>query len=142
MTTVKLAGKEYVLKPLPIRRAREVRQRLTGPVMQAIQAIRSSSTISLTDAEGIGSVMDALRLVLLDSIDLCLEILFEYSSELAMDRERIETEAIDEEALTAFLEVIKLLFPFGILVKSLSGLAGLATSMSSASASGTAGRTI
>lgn len=127
-TTVTLAGQEYTIKPLPIRKAREVRAKITGPVEKAIQAIRGIPQVELNDMQAISELLDAAKLILADSLDLCLDILFEFSPEMAADRERIETLAYDEEALTAFVEVVKMLYPFGGLVKSLTGLANRATS--------------
>ena len=128
IVTVTLAGKEYPLHPLPIRKARAVRERISGPVEKAIQAIRGIPQVELNDMQAISELLDAAKLILADSLDLCLEIMFEFSPELAADRERIETEAFDDEALTAFVEVVKMLYPFGGLVKSLTGLASRATS--------------
>ena len=48
-----------------------------------------------------------------EAVDLMREKLFEYSPELAADRERIETEGYDSEIMAAFIEVLKLAFPFG-----------------------------
>ena len=127
IVTVTLAGKEYQIQPLPIRKARAVRSRISGPVEKAIQAIRGIPQVELNDMQAISELLDAAKLILADSLDLCLEIMFEFSPELAADRERIESEAFDDEALTAFVEVVKLLYPFGGLLKQLNGLANLAT---------------
>jgi len=136
-----MAGREYELKPLPIRRAREVRQRFANPVGKVIGALKSAPKTDLSDVNAMGELLDAVKLALVDSIDTCLELVFDFSEEMRADRERIETEAYDEEALAALVEVLKLLYPFGGLLKRLTGLAALATSMSSVSASGDDGPT-
>ena len=128
--TVVLAEQAYILKPLPIRQARAIRAKISEPMGKAIAAIRNTPGAGLNDFQAIGELLETARMVLADSIDLCLEILFEFSPELAADRERIETLAYDDEALLAFVEVAKMLYPFGGLVKQLTGLAKAATSMS------------
>jgi hypothetical protein len=138
---VKLAGKEYELKPLPIRRAREVRQRFSVPVGQVIAALKSAPTTNLSDVNALGELLDAVKLVLMESMDLCLEALFDFSPALAADRERIENEGFDDEALNAFMEVVKMLYPFGGVLQSMNGLVQSATSMNLPLANGGAGRT-
>jgi len=143
---VKLAGREYEIKPLPIRPAREIRQRLTEPLIQVIEMLRNApAKTDLSDAQGIGELLGSVKTILVGSIDLCLDLLFSYSPELKADQEYIENNAYDDEALKAVLEVLKLLYPFGGLVKKLaglvSGLAALGTSTNSRSANGDAGQT-
>jgi hypothetical protein len=120
-TMVTLAGKQYELQPLPIRKAREIRTRFAEPLAGIIDALKAAPKVELNDLQGIGSLLDAAKIVLVGSIDLALEILFEYSPEIAADRPRIEDEAFDDEAITAFVEVVKQLYPFGGLINSLPG---------------------
>jgi hypothetical protein len=127
MGKVTLAGKDYELKPLPIRKAREVRAQFSAPLAKVIEALKTAPKIELSDMQGIGSLLDAARVVMVDSMDICLETLYAYSPEIAADKERIENEAYDEEALLAFVEVVKLLYPFGSLMSSLNGLGPPAT---------------
>lgn len=119
--TVILAGKEYTLEALPIRQAREFRKKFAAPLEGLISALQKTPTQDLTDLEAVGALLGIVKNVLIGSIDMALEILFAYSSEIATDREHIEAEAYDEEALGAFLEVIKLLYPFGRLASILPG---------------------
>jgi hypothetical protein len=137
---VRLAGKEYELKPLPIRKAREVRQRFIAPINELIEAIKRLPKIDLTDMQSIGMLVESVQSSLLNSTDICLEILLLFSPEMVEDRERIEDEGYEEEVIAAFVEALKMLYPFGGMLKSLSGLAALATSTSSASASGDGGQ--
>ena len=77
---------------------------------------------------------------LIGSMDLLLDLLFAYSPELAEDRERIEEEAYDEEALAAFTEVLKLAYPFGELLAMVNGRTASKTSPNSHSPSTASGR--
>jgi hypothetical protein len=119
---VRLGGREYEIATQPIRKAREFRSKLTAPFVAAIAAIETAPDIDLKDGQALGRLGIALKDVVLGSVDLVVELLFEYSPELAADRERIESTATDDEALTAFVEVIKLVYPFGRLKSFLSGL--------------------
>lgn len=73
------------------------------------------------------------------SVDRLAELVFAYSPELNADRETIEEEAYDSEIMAAFTAVLKLAYPFGSVVQTLSGLSALGqkgkpTSQSSSSA--------
>lgn len=120
--TVNLAGKEYELRALPIRQAREFRKKFTKPVEEMINVLGSASKTELSDVESMKGVVDAVKTILLGSIDLLVDLLFEYSAELNADRDTIEAQATDEEALAAFAEVFKLLYPFGSLAGKIPGL--------------------
>jgi hypothetical protein len=47
-------------------------------------------------------------------------LLYEYSPALCADKERIEAESYDSEIVQAFMEVLKLAFPFGSAVGKLT----------------------
>ncbi len=122
--TVRLANREYKVKPLPVRPSRAFRQRigeqisgLTDLVAEVLtptgEAASVSDLSSLT--EMIGGLGQAISQKVIGSTDLIADLLFEYSPELNTDRERIELEAYDEEIIAAFVEVLKLLYPFGSL---------------------------
>jgi len=124
--TVKLAGKDYQVQPLKVRQAKAFRQKigaqLSGLTDLIAGALRPSAGVTvagdLTEiAELIGTLGQTLSARLIGSTDLIADLLFEYSPELAADRERIEAEAYDEELLSVFLEVLKLLYPFGNLAQ-------------------------
>lgn len=120
--TVTLGERSYEIRPLPIRKAREIREKFTAPFEQAIAALDQVPQTDINDVQSLGKIALSLKDVLLGSVDLVLEILFAYSPELAADRERIEAEAYDDEAIAAFVEVVKMLYPFGGLANALSGL--------------------
>lgn len=114
--TVKLAGKEYQVDPLPRRAAKAFRQRITeqiGGVSQALRLADGAGGVELTNLGSIADIVDSVGGLLAGSIDLVADLLFDFSPELAADRERIETEGYDDEIIAAFLEVLKLLYPFG-----------------------------
>lgn len=118
---VTLAGRVYEVKPLPRLKARAFRQRLAdeiGEVASALTQAGSAGGTAITDLESIGELISTLGVTVAGSIDLVADLLFDYSPELAADRERIESEGYDDELVAAFLEVLKLLYPFGDLLKN------------------------
>jgi hypothetical protein len=119
---VKLAGKDYEIQPLPIKGAREFRQKFTAPLGELIETLQIAPKSDLNDFQAIGGLLAAVKNVIIGSMDMVLNILFEYSPELQADRVRIEDEAYDDEAITSFVEVLKLLYPFGGLKNILTGL--------------------
>lgn len=133
-TTVTLGGKQYQIKQLPIRANREWRARFDAPVNKLLAAFQDVGKVANTDYQDgkdmirqIGALLlsraSEVAGVLLESMDLVLDGLFAYSPALEADRERIETTATDDEAMTAFVEVLKIAYPFGRLL-NLAGQLG------------------
>lgn len=141
MTQVMLGGREYVLKPLPLRPARALREKIAAQIGGFGQQLQALDGLEVTKLDDIGGLIERLGGTLAGSVDLAAEWLFEFSPEIAADRERIMNEAFDEEVLKAFTEALKMLYPFGGMLNSLSGLAGQASLTNSRSASGGFGRT-
>ncbi len=119
--TVDLGGKAYVINALPMRQARIWREALGGPFAELTQTLEGAGKIELSNATDIAAVVRSLSGTLIGSIDTLMDLLFAYSPELAADRERIEDEAYDDEALAALVEVLKLAYPFGGLLAAVNG---------------------
>lgn len=119
--TVELGGQRYSIQPLPMAKARQWRAALEQPFGALVAVLESAERIELTNLGSIAGVVQAFAGVLLGSVDILMDLLFAYAPELAKERERIEAEAYDEEALVAFVEVLKLAYPFGILRGAVSG---------------------
>ena len=120
---LQLAGKTYAVQPLRMRYARAWRQKLEAPLGQLVQALESVDQLdvdklTMTDAS---ELVRGLASTLLGSVDLVIELLFDFSPELTADREHIEKEAFDEEALAAFGEVLKLAYPLVGLLAAVRG---------------------
>ena len=141
MTKVTLGKVEYELKPLPLRPARALREKIAAQIGGFGAQLKCLDGLEVTKLDDIGGLIEQLGGTLAGSVDMAAEWLFEFSPELAADRERIMDEAFDEEVLKAFGEALKLLYPFGGMLNSLSGLAGQASLTNSRSASGGFGRT-
>jgi len=118
---VVLGGQGYEVKALPMKQSRDWRKRLEVPFGTLAGALEGAGSIELTNGLDIGRLVRTLSGTLIGSIDLLMELLFAYSPELAADRERIEEEAYDEEALIALTEVLKLAYPFGVVLGMVNG---------------------
>lgn len=118
---VTLADQDYEIKALPIKRAKLWRASLEVPFAELSTTLESAGSIELSNGADIAKLVRTFSGTLLGSVDKMLDLLFEFSPELAEDRERIEEEAYDEEALNAFAEVLKLAYPFGRLLALVNG---------------------
>jgi hypothetical protein len=148
---VTLGGANYTIEPLPIAKSKQWRKKLAGPFHAITDALERAGAIELVsdvakagdgESEGnsigaivqtlnlgsIGSLVQTLSGTLLDSIDIVLDLLFAYAPALQRDRDRIEATATDEEALQAFIVVLRMAYPFESLVSGLRGPAKPLTS--------------
>lgn len=120
--TVKLGGKEYNVRQLPIAPSREWRQAFKGPFDAIMGAFSGLPAMQLNDVGAWGPVLTSLTETVLGSTDTLLEMLYSYSPELKAAQSTIEAEATDDEALRALWEVIKLAYPLGELVSQVKSL--------------------
>tara|TARA_R110000868_G_scaffold27521_3_gene104318 strand:- start:541 stop:888 length:348 start_codon:yes stop_codon:yes gene_type:complete len=104
-----------------MKKAREWRQALEQPFGALVAVLENADSIELTNLSSVAGVVQAFAGTLVGSVDILLDLLFAYAPELAKDRERIENEAYDEEALAALVEVLKLAYPFGTVLGLVTG---------------------
>jgi hypothetical protein len=119
--TVMLGGRSYTVEALPIKASKAWRAQLAGPFGQLAATLEHAGEIDLTSGGDLSHLIQVLSDTLLGSIDLLQDLLFDYSPALVADRERIEAEAYDEEAMTALIEVLKLAYPFGAVLTLVGG---------------------
>ena len=116
---VRLGGKEYILPPLVIRKAKLFRQHIAELSSELAKLAQVSSDNPEQFEMGIKTIMFTMP-------DKVLDLFFEYAGD-NLDRETIEDTATEAELADAFGEVMKQAFPLSVgLVKGLSkGLEGL-----------------
>ena len=102
--TVTLGGRQYSIEKLPIRQSQRWRQSLAEPFGEISQTLEAASLVEVDQLSDIAGLVRRASGVLLGSVDKMLDLLFAYSSALAADREYIEENAYDDEALAAFVE--------------------------------------
>jgi hypothetical protein len=118
---VTLGDKTYTVQALPIRQSAAWRRRLAEPFGNLAHILNDAGQIELTNGNGLANVIQVIEKSLIGSVDILLELLFAYSPALAADRERIESQAYDDEAMRAFVEIVRLAYPFGKLTVLVSG---------------------
>lgn len=118
---VVLGEKEYTIQSLPMRQTAEWRRKLSGPFGEITATLRSAGTIEISSGHELADLLHVVSETLLGSMDILIDLLFQYAGELRDDRERIETEAFDDEAMQAFVEVLKLAYPFGQILSLING---------------------
>lgn len=123
--TVTLAGTDYQITELRSRANAAWREQLREPFGALVDRLEGAGETNVTSARDVVGLVRETAGTLLQAPDLLGGLLFAYSPELARDRERIIEEAYDSEILSAFVEVLKLAFPFGGIVQRLAGLAAI-----------------
>lgn len=131
-----LGGRNYTVLALPIGKSKMWRDKLAIPFGRLAHVLTQAGMVEINQFGDIAGVVQQFSGILLGSMDMMLNLLFEYSEELAKDREWIEENAYDEEALHAFGEVLKLAFPFGVMLEVVTGRLGSKTSSNSLSRNG------
>lgn len=114
--TVSLGGKDYVVKQLPIRKAKAWRERLKQPFSTLSSALNSADKIELTNGSDLAGLINSLSDSVIDAPDMMFELLCLYCADIAADRDVVSDNAYDDEVQTAFVEVLKLAYPFGKLM--------------------------
>lgn len=138
--TVTLGGKEYVIQQLPMRRNREWRA-LAGDEVEKLAGLVEKVTgggLQLNSYADMVTLAWEARGILLNAIDDLLELCFAFSPVLAADRERIESEAFEDEGLAILGVIAKWAYPLPEALM-IFGLAEMRTSTNSVSRNGDSG---
>lgn len=110
--TITLGEKEYILREMPVRPARHFREALKAEFGSFIALVEGSPNVELNDMQAVSGLLRTLSATLLDSVDKALDLLLQYSPELAKDREYIEDNAVGSQVVDGFLAAVGLSFPF------------------------------
>jgi hypothetical protein len=121
--TITLGGKTYEVAEAPMRKNAAWRASLSALLTDVGGLMASAETIELNNVSDLLAVVRQIQDVLLSAPDRVTAMLFDYSPVLAADRQRIEAEVYESEMIAAFVEVLKLAYPFGELLNLASGLA-------------------
>lgn len=137
--TITMAGQAYEVAQLPMKANKLWRDKITEPANKIIALVQNYENIEINSAADIAGLIVVVKDVLFGSMDLLLDALFTYAPELAADRERIEAEAYDDEAITALSSIASLAYPFGLLVSAWTGPIGTPISTNSPLPNGAGG---
>lgn len=110
---VTLGGVQYTINELPSRRAAQWRQSMQIKLGDVSALIESAPETDISSGVALANLVRDVGSTLIGSTDTLVELLFAYAPAMAADRERIENECYDSELIAAFVEVVKLAYPFG-----------------------------
>lgn len=111
--TVKLGEKSYSLKPLALRKAKAWREKLKGPFGNLSKALLGAGDIKLTNSSDLSVLINTVADTVIDAPDMMFDMLCDYDEDIKRDREILLDTTNDFEVQAAFVEVVKLAFPFG-----------------------------
>jgi hypothetical protein len=120
--TITLGGKQYEISEAPLRKNAAWRSSFTRLLTDVGGLMESASNVELNNVGDLIGVVRQIQDVLLAAPDRLTAMLFDYSPVLAADRARIEAEVYESELIGAFMEVLKLAYPFGDLLVLATGL--------------------
>jgi hypothetical protein len=119
--TITLGGKQYEIAEAPMRKNAQWRANLNALLTDVGGLMESATTVELNNVGDLLSVVRQVQDVILAAPDRITAMLFDYSPVLAADRARIEAEVYESELIAAFVEVLKLAYPFGELLSLANG---------------------
>jgi hypothetical protein len=121
---ITLAGKEYEIAELPIRKNAAWRQQLEETLAPMAELMQESQTINF-EANNAGSIFGIVRQageMLVKSPDTITDLVFAYAPDVEADADTIRDEAYDSEVMDAFTAILRLAFPFGRLLGTVRAL--------------------
>lgn len=132
-TSVTLAGRTYVVESLKFKAEREWRKKYDAPIGNLIGAIGNLQGIGSKQFEKAGDLLKevgatllsnagSLLQAMLDSPDIIFNAICDYSPTIQADKAYIEENAYQDEIAAAFVEVLKIAYPFGKLLGIVTSL--------------------
>ena len=118
--TVTLAGTEYVIRELPMKRNAEWRQRASDEFASYADLLGAAQDVDLADAGSVGEILRKAGEMVFHAPETIIELVFDYAPEL---RDAGMGDVYESELMEAFAACLRLAFPFGRLTKLLTSLA-------------------
>lgn len=137
--SITLGGQTYEIAQLPMRENRLWRDTLAAPVTNLLALLEGNRELEIGSVSDLAQIVGLAKTLLLGSMDILLDALFAYSPTLQADRERIEAEAYDDEAIAALAEVVRLAYPLAMALAAFRGSSVMPTSTSLPSTNGGSG---
>jgi hypothetical protein len=114
--TVTLGEREYVIAEAKTRQNAAWRAKFAEPFAD-LSAVMGGD---LNSAVTMQQLVTLISGKVVQSVDIIKGLLYDYAPALAADKERIESECYDSEIVAAFVEVLKLAYPFGSLIQKIA----------------------
>jgi len=122
--TVELGGKPYELKELSLKKGSSWRTALSDRFTDfagVFEHIASAGDVDVTDGEALSQLLSGIARPLLGSIDLVFELVIQYDPEI----KKLEDEVTPTEILACFVEMLRLAYPFDVILDKVKGLKDL-----------------
>ncbi|MEI8164809.1 MAG: hypothetical protein WCG26_00460 [Chloroflexales bacterium] len=121
--TLTLAERDYAVPVAAIKQTRAWRAQLKAPLDDLLALVSTNLTVELAALSDLIGLADKFLPVLMDAPETLFNLLVAYAPLLEAEREFLEANAYDDEVVTAFLAVLKVVFPLEVL----TGLLGPAS---------------
>lgn len=118
--TITLGGVQYTINELPSRKAAAWRQLMQTKLAVIANLIESAPETDITSGVALAQLINAVGASLIRSTDTIIELLFEYAPILNEKMRDGNIDFYDSELIAAFVEVVKLAYPFGHLANLLA----------------------
>lgn len=116
--TITFADKSYPIHALSMRQAKAWREKFAEPLIGIItQSTNLLSADLTTDA---ANIIGTLGKALTGAVDRIADAIFAYDVAIAADREWILDNATDEEAISAIITILGVVYPFGSILARLT----------------------
>lgn len=125
--TVRFAEREFTIKPLTLRHSRAWRQAFKAQADPLLGIVAQAGEIELSQSAEMVPLLGQFGPLLIESVDILADLFFQYARLGEVDRDWIEDNGTDDELVAAFMEVLKLAYPFGQVTRLLSGPAARST---------------
>lgn len=109
---ITLSGKTHTICELPSRKAAAWRALLQEKLGAVANLVESAPNTETGSAAAMAGLVRSIGATVIGSTDTVIELLFAYAPQLALAGDG-EADVYDSELVAAFLEVIKLAYPFG-----------------------------
>jgi hypothetical protein len=121
--TVTLGGVDYEIAPLTIKYSRLWRETFGDMLNPVIAAIAKFGGVDIENPENwkdLSRLLETVKDTLLKAPDLFADATFAYSAELTKYRGQIEESTTDQEMIGAFMHVLALAYPFGLIMRAVN----------------------
>lgn len=132
-----LGERTHMVTPLKSRKAELWRNKVDMPVEQIQTLLANVDNIDLSDPASLSVLLSMVSQYVIGSPTLINNLVIEY----AQLSDEIKDEAYDHEFVVAFVEILKLAYPFGPLLTMFPGLQSRLTSKNLPSQNGVSGQT-
>jgi len=120
---VELAGQEYVIEELPLRKNAEWRQLLNAELQEWADLMGNAQEVDATNLTGVLPILRHASDMVMQSPERIAEMVFAYSDAIGTQREHVLDHAYESELVDAFMACVRLAFPFGRLTRLVTQLA-------------------